>query len=61
MRCNEIRRKVILASNKSDSKYDKELIRKFFYRFLERGLLSWYVIQEIKPFLKIIHLMRILS
>ena len=52
MRCNEIRQKVILASNKSDIKYDKELIRKFFYRTLKRGLLSWYVIKEIKPLLK---------
>ena len=49
MRCIEIRQKVILASNKSDIKYDKELVRKLFYRTLERGLLSLYVIQEIKP------------
>ena len=40
MRCIEIRQKVILASNKSDIKYDKELVRKLFYRTLERGLLS---------------------
>ena len=49
MRCIEIRQKVILASNKSDMKYDKELVRKFFYRALEIGLLSSYVIQKIKP------------
>ena len=49
MRCIEIGQKVILASNKSDIKYDKELVRKLFYRTLERGLLSLYVIQEIKP------------
>ena len=52
MRCNEIRQKVIFVSNKSDIKYDKELIRKSFYCTLKRGLLSWYVIQEIKPLLK---------
>ena len=48
MRCIEIRQKVILASQKSDIKYDKELARKLFYRTLERGLLSSCVIQEIK-------------
>ena len=47
IRCIEIRQKVILASNKSDVKYDKELVWDLFYRILERGLLSSYVIQEI--------------
>ena len=49
MRCIEIRQKVILASNKSDIKFDKELVRKLFHRTLERGCLSSYVMQEIKP------------
>ena len=35
----EIRQKVILVSNKSDIKYDKELVWKPFYRTLERELL----------------------
>ena len=48
MRCIEIRQKVILASNKFDIKYDRELARKLFYSTLKRGLLSLYVIQEIK-------------
>ena len=52
MRCIEVRKKVILASNKSDIKYDKELVRKYFYRTLEIGLLSSYVIQEIKPLIR---------
>ena len=52
IRCIEVRKKVILASNKSDIKYDKELVRKFFYRTLEIGLLSSYVIQEIKPLIR---------
>ena len=52
MRCVEIRQNVILTSNKSDIKYDKELVRKLFYRTLERGLLCSYVIQEIKPLIK---------
>ena len=52
MRCIEVIKKVILASNKSDIKYDKELVRKFFYRTLEIGLLSSYVIQEIKPLIR---------
>ena len=52
MRCIEVRQKVILASNKSDIKYDKELVRKFFYGTLKIGLLSLYVIQEIKPLIR---------
>ena len=52
MRCIEIRRKVILASNKSDIKYNKELVGKLFYRTLEQGLLSSYVIQEIKSLIR---------
>ena len=54
MRCIEVRQKVILASSKSVSeiKYDKGLVMKLFYRTLERGLLSSYVVQEIKPLLR---------
>ena len=48
----EIRQKVILASNKSDIKYDKELVRKLFYRTLEKGLLRSYVIQKIKSLIR---------
>ena len=44
--------KVILTSNTSDIKCDKELVRKFFYHTLERGLLSMYMIQEIKPLIR---------
>ena len=52
MRWIEIRQKVILASNKSDIKYDKELVRKLFYHTLESRLLSSYVIQEIKSLIR---------
>ena len=52
MRCIEVKQKVILASNKSDINYDKELVRKFFYGTLKIGLLSSYVIQEIKPLIR---------
>ena len=52
MRCIEISQKVILAFKKSDIRYDKELVRKLFYRTLERGLLSLRVIQEIKPLIR---------
>ena len=52
MRCIEIRQKVILASNKSDVKYDKELVRKLFYCTRERGLISSYVMQEIKSLIR---------
>ena len=51
-RCIEIKQKVILASNESDIKSNKQLARKPFYRILERRLLSSYVIQEIKPLIR---------
>ena len=38
MRSVKIRQKVIPAFNKSDLKYDKELVRKLFYYTLEREL-----------------------
>ena len=44
--------KVVLTSNTSDIKCDKELVRKFFYHTLERGLLSMYMIQKIKPLIR---------
>ena len=54
MQCIEVRQKVLLALSKSVSeiKYDKGLVMKLFYRTLERGLLSSYVVQEIKPLLR---------
>ena len=52
MCCIEIRQKIILASNNSNIKYGKELVRKLFYHSLERGLLGLYVIQEIKSFIR---------
>ena len=52
MRCIEIIQKVILAPNKCHIKYDKEVVRKLFYCTLERGLLSSYVIQEIKSLIR---------
>ena len=52
MKCIEVRQKVLLASSKSDIKCDKGLVMKLFYRTLERGLLSSYVVQEIKPLLR---------
>ena len=52
MKCIEVRQKVLLASSKSDIKYDKGLVMKLFYRNLERSLLSSYVVQEIKPLLR---------
>ena len=52
IKCIEVRQKVVLASNKSDIKYDKELVRKLSYRTLEKGLLSSYVIQKIKSLIR---------
>ena len=40
MRRIEVIQKVILAFNKTDIKYDKELVSKIFYRSLERGLIN---------------------
>lgn len=40
------------TSRKSDIKYDKGLVMILFYRKLERGLLSLYVVQVIKPLLR---------
>ena len=48
----EVKQKVLLASSKSDIKYDKDLAMKLFYRALEKGLLSSYVVREIKPLLR---------
>ena len=42
----------MLAFNKSDVKYDKELARKLFYFSRETELLSSYVIQEIQSLIK---------
>ena len=52
MSCIEIKQKVIMASNNSNIKYGKELVRKLFYHSLERRLLGSYVIQEIKSFIR---------
>ena len=52
MKYIEVRQKVLIASSKSDIKYDQGLVMKLFYRTLERGLLSSYVMQKIKPLLR---------
>ena len=46
MCCIEIRRKALLASNKSDRKCDKELVRKLFYRNLERRLIQAFLCED---------------
>ena len=38
IRCIETRQKVILASNKSDIKYDKELVRKIFLSYSKKRI-----------------------
>ena len=56
MRTIEIRQKVLLASQKASGKgeigFDKDLVMKLFLRTLERGLISQYVVQEIRNLLK---------
>ena len=41
MRCIEITLVVILASNKSDIKYDKELVRKFFLAYSRKKIIKF--------------------
>ena len=52
LKCIELRQKILLASRKSDIKFDKPLLDKVFFKTLEKGLSSTYVIQEIRPLLK---------
>ena len=56
MRTIEIRQKVLLASQKASGKgeigFDKDLVMKLFLRTLERGIISQYVVQEIRNLLK---------
>ena len=56
MRTIEIRQKVLLASQKASGKgeigFDKDLVMKLFLRTLERGIISQYVVQEIRHLLK---------
>ena len=40
------------ASGKGEIGFDKDLVMKLFLRTLERGILSQYVLQEIRHFLK---------
>lgn len=52
MRCIEIRQKVILASRKSDIQYDENLVFKLFFRSLENGISSSFIVQEVKHLLR---------
>ena len=52
LRCIELRQKILIASTKSDIKFDKLLLDKVFCCTLERGLSSTYVVQEIKHLLR---------
>ena len=56
MRTIEIRQKVLLASQKASGKgaigFAKDLVMKLFLRTLERGIISQYVVQEIRHLLK---------
>ena len=53
LRCIELRQKILIASTKSDIKFDKSLLDKVFCRTLERGLSGTYVVQEIRHLLNI--------
>ena len=52
MRCIELRQKLLITAAKSDIPYDATLVSKLFRRTLENGLLSTFILQEIKPLLK---------
>ena len=52
LRCIELRQKILIASTKSDIKFDKPLLDKVFCRTPERGLSSTYVVQEIRHLLR---------
>ena len=57
MRTIEIRQKVLLVSQKASGKdgirigCDKELVTKLFLQTLERGIISQYVVQDIRHLL----------
>ena len=53
LRCIELRQKVLIASTKSDIKFDKPLLGKMFCLTLERGLSCTYFVQEIRHLLRI--------
>ena len=52
LRCIELRQKILIASTKSDIKFDKSLLDKVFCHTLERGLSSTYVVQESRHLLR---------
>lgn len=52
MKCIELRQKLLLASEKSDVKYDNNLVQTLFRKALERGLSSSYILQEIRETLR---------
>ena len=52
LRCIELRQKILIASTKSDIKFDKPLLDKVFCRTLETCLSSTYVVQEIRNLLR---------
>ena len=52
LRCMELRQKILIASAKSDIKFDKPLSDKVFCRTLERGLSSTYFVQENRHLLR---------
>ena len=47
LRCIKLRQKILIASTKSNIKFDKPLVDKVFCCTLERGLRSIFLVQEI--------------
>ena len=52
LRCIELRQKILIASTKSDIKFEKPLLDKVFYRTLERGHSRTYFVREIRQLLR---------
>ena len=49
-----MRQKVIIASKQSDEiTYAPNLLQQFFFRTVERGIASPYILSAIKPYLKV--------
>ena len=47
MRCIELRQKTLLLLLKSDLKFNKTLVLKLFFKTIEKGISSTYILSEI--------------
>ena len=52
MRCIELRQKILLASIKSDVKFNKTLVLRLFFEREEKSIINTYTLSEIKEILR---------